>query len=192
MKITWVKGSPRSNGNSAQMAAAFFDEVKKAGDVQVKTFELNRMNYKGCQECLKCNTDIEKCAINDDLAEVLDEIQTSDVLVLSSSVFYGEVTSQAKGLIDRMYSFAKYDFDTMEFTLRLERGKRLVMVLSQGNPDEKMFADIFPRYNYFFTEFLGFSDNRLIRACGLLPFGEPGEDILEQARETARSIMATN
>ena len=126
MRITWVKGSPRSNGNSALMAAAFLDEVKKAGDVEIKTYELNRMSYKGCQECLKCNTDIDKCVIKDDLSEVLDEIRASDVLVLSSSVFYGEVTSQAKGLIDRMYSFAKYDYHTREFTRRLEGSKRFV------------------------------------------------------------------
>jgi multimeric flavodoxin WrbA len=187
MKITCIKGSPRSNGNSATIAAAFLKEAHEVGAAQITTFELNRLRYRGCQACLKCNTELDRCACQDDLSEVLDHIRHTDVLVLASSVFYGELTAQLKGLIDRMYSFAKYDYATKTFQPRLS-GKQMVMVLSQGHEDENMFADIFPRYNRFF-EFLGFCDNRLIRGCGLTPYDAPGLDVLEQARQTARQIV---
>jgi multimeric flavodoxin WrbA len=187
MKVTCVKGSPRTNGNSSTITQAFLNELNRSGVAEITTFELNKLNYKGCQECLQCNTKLDKCAINDDLTDVLESVGKSDVLVISSSVFYGDVTSQTKGFIDRMYSFRKYDYENLIFTSRL-KGKRLVMILAQAHPDENMFADIFPRYDYFFND-LGFTNNLLIRACGLFPTLKPTNENLEQARNAAQQII---
>jgi hypothetical protein len=40
--------------------------------------------------------------------------------------------------------------------------------LTQGHPDQALFADIFPRYETFLN-WTGFADIRLIRACGIGP-----------------------
>jgi hypothetical protein len=42
------------------------------------------------------------------------------------------------------------------------------MIITQGNPEETNFADIFPRYEAFINWY-GFSECQLIRACGLSP-----------------------
>ena len=188
MKITCVKGSPRINGNSSSLADYF---LKNFGpEDEIKTFNLNQLNYMGCQGCRKCLTDAEKCIINDDLQEVLEAVRESDVLVLASSVYYGELTSQTKGFIDRTYSFNVPDFMTNPNPSRLETGKCLVMVLAQGHPDENMFGDIFTRYNYFFEK-KGFNENHLIRACGVLNNGDihRKKDILKQADDIAKDIL---
>jgi len=189
MKITCVKGSPRVNGNSSRLADYFlknFDDPEN----EIKIFNLNQLNYMGCQGCRKCLTDAEKCVINDDLQEVLEAVMESDILVLASGVYYGELTSQAKGFIDRTYSFNVPDFMTNPNPSRLESGKCLVMVLAQGHPDENMFSDIFTRYKYFF-ERKGFSKNYLIRACGVLNKGDIGsrKDVLKQADDIAEDML---
>ncbi|HEX3012645.1 MAG TPA: NAD(P)H-dependent oxidoreductase, partial [Methanobacterium sp.] len=140
--------------------------------------------------CRKCLTDAEKCIINDDLQEVLEAVRESDVLVLASGVYYGELTSQAKGFIDRTYSFNVPDFITNPNSSRLEPGKCLVMVLAQGHPDENMFKDIFIRYEYFFKK-KGFSKNYLIRACGVLNEEDINnkKDVLKQADDIAEEIL---
>ncbi|HCE44220.1 MAG TPA: hypothetical protein DET40_11790 [Lentisphaeria bacterium] len=46
---------------------------------------------------------------------------------------------------------------------RLLPGKTLVMILAQGDPDKKRFADVFPRYNEFF-KWHGINEGHLIRA----------------------------
>lgn len=189
MKIVCVKGSPRVDGNSSRLADYFiknFDDPEN----EIKTFNLNQLNYMGCQGCRKCLTDAEKCVINDDLQEVLESVRESDVLVLASGVYYGELTSQTKGFIDRTYSFNAPDFTTNPNSSRLESGKCMVMILAQGHPDENMFSDIFIRYNYFFEK-KGFNENYLIRACGVLNNGDidSRKDILKQADDTAKDIL---
>lgn len=55
----------------------------------------------------------------------------------------------------------------------------------------KMFNDIYPKYELFF-QFLGFQNNRLIRACGVndAKDHEKRQDIMQLAEETAQQIMA--
>ena len=188
MKIVCVKGSPRIKGNSSLLADYFLKNFSP--EDEIKTFNLNQLNYRGCQGCRKCLTDAEKCIINDDLQEVLEAVREADILVLASSVYYGELTSQTKGFIDRTYSFNVPDFVNNPNPSRLEFGKCLVMILAQGHPDENMFNDIFTRYEYFF-ERKGFSENYLIRACGVLNEGDINgrKDILKQAEDIAEKIL---
>ena len=189
MNIACIKGSPRVNGNSSRLADYFLKNFD-GPENEIKTFNLNQLNYMGCQGCRKCLTDAEKCIINDDLQEVLEAVRESDILVLASGVYYGELTSQAKGFIDRTYSFNAPDFITNPNSSRLESGKCLVMILAQGHPDEDMFNDIFTRYNYFFEK-KGFHENHLIRSCGVLTEGDISskKDVLEQADKVAEDIL---
>jgi hypothetical protein len=65
----------------------------------------------------------------------------------------------------------------------------LVFILAQGNPDETLFMDIFPKFDYFFQMF-GFSERHLIRACGVR---EPREvkdhqNVMMLAEKTAEKM----
>jgi multimeric flavodoxin WrbA len=46
--ITCILGSPRKNSNSAKIAELFCNKAKKLG-AEVKIYNLNKLNYKGCQ-----------------------------------------------------------------------------------------------------------------------------------------------
>jgi hypothetical protein len=65
--------------------------------------------------------------------------------------------------------------------------------MSQGNPDEQLFADVYPRYAKFFT-WLGFTESRLVRACGFGPATNDAapEAVLLKAEETSRELWAEN
>ena len=129
MKITTVIGSPRPKGNSATIARTLIDTLSKGG-AKNKTFELNSLSYRGCQGCMACKTTSEKCVVKDDLEAVLEDIRTSDVTILASPVYVGDVTAQTKGLIDRFYSFYKNDFRTNPKPSRLPEGRKLVLMPS--------------------------------------------------------------
>ncbi len=158
MKITCVLGSPRQNGNSAKIAESFCKTaaLKKA---EVRSYALNKLTFRGCQACMACKGKSEFCVIRDAAFEILDEVKRSDVVVLASPVYYGDVTSQLKAFIDRTFCYLTPDYKS-----RLTPGKTAVMILPQGDPDEKNFADVFPRYKQFFNWF-GFKECHLIRAC---------------------------
>jgi multimeric flavodoxin WrbA len=191
MKIVCLLGSPRVKGNSATVARHFCKELEEKG-AQVQSFELNKLSYRGCQACMSCKTKLDHCVLKDDLAEVLDAVRGADILVMASPVYYGEVSSQLKGFIDRTFSYLKPDYVTNPSPSRLSPGKKLVFILTQGQPDESLYADIFPRYSTFFRWY-GINESHLIRACGVFEKGavESRPDILNLAGETAGKLFSS-
>lgn len=189
MKIVCLLGSPREKGNSATIAKHFCAAAERLG-ARVRTFALNELEYRGCQGCMACKTKLDNCALEDDLSEVLEAVGETDVLVLASPVYYGDLSSQLKGFIDRSYSYLRPDYLTNPKPSRLAPGKKLVFILTQGNPDPKMFADIFERYNYFF-KWCGFAESHLIRACGVREAGEAAanQEVMRLAATTAEKAL---
>lgn len=188
MKIVCLLGSPRSKGNSTALAKRFCDAAKMLG-AKIQTFSLNKLSYRGCQACMACKTKLEKCILEDDMEKILEAIHHCDVLVLASPVYYGDVSAQTKAFIDRTFSFLKPDYTSNPHPSRLSQGKKMVFILTQGQPDETQFEDIFPRYNVF-MQWYGF-ETCLIRACGVMGAGdvEAHHGALALAEETARKIL---
>ncbi len=190
MKIVCVLGSPTTKGNSTAIARRF---LETAGELEadIQSFTLNKLKYRGCQACMTCKTKLDKCVLKDDLSEVLDAVREADILLMASPVYYGDVTSQMKGFIDRTFSFLGPDFHTNPNSSRLSPGKKLVFILAQQQPDEKTFSDIYPKYESFF-KWYNYTDNHLIRACGVAGPGEAEKktDIMQLAEETARKVMS--
>jgi multimeric flavodoxin WrbA len=189
MNIVTLLGSPRPGKTSATIAGRFTATAARLG-AQTCTFELNRLVYRGCQGCYACKTTLEQCVLDDDLTAVLDAVRQADVTVLASPVYFGEVTAQLKGFIDRTFSYLKPDYATSPQPSRLSGQKAVVFVLTQGYPKEEVFADIFPRYE-FFMKWMGFTDTRLLRTCGVGPAtGDVvPETVLQQADDLARMIV---
>ncbi|HOV84779.1 MAG TPA: flavodoxin family protein [Syntrophobacteraceae bacterium] len=188
MKIVCLLGSPRRKGNSSMIAERFCSTAQGLG-AEVRTFALNDLSFRGCQGCMTCKTRLDRCALEDDLTEVLDAVRATDLLVLASPVYYWDVSSQMKAFLDRTYSFLVPDFIVNPRKSRLEPGKKLVFILAQNNPDRNSFTDIFKKFDYFFRAY-GFSDTRLIRAFGVAAPGEVErcEEVMELAETTAREL----
>lgn len=190
MKIVCLLGSPREKGNSATIANHLCAGAEKLGG-EVRTFSLNKMNYKGCQGCMSCKTRLDRCAVQDDLTAVLDAVRESDALVLASPVYFWDVSSQVKAFLDRTFSFLVPDFATNPVKSRLAPGKKFVLILTQNNPDPKSFGDIFPTYEHFFKAY-GFDETHLIRAFGVAKPGEVAsrEKVMRLAESTAEKICS--
>ncbi|MBW2144436.1 MAG: flavodoxin family protein [Deltaproteobacteria bacterium] len=190
MKTICLLGSPRPKGNSATIAKHFCDTAEKLGS-QVQTFALNKLNFRGCQGCMTCKTKLDKCVLEDDLTQVLDAIHEADVLVLATPTYFAEVSSQLKTFMDRTFSYLASDYLTSPNPSRLPPGKKLVFIQTQGQPEESIFADIFPRYEGFFKWF-GFGDTHLIRACGI---GQDDDldsqgEVIKLAEKTAEKLVS--
>jgi len=188
MKIVCLLGSPREKGNSVTIANRFCDTAERLG-AKVQTFALNKLEYQGCQACMACKTKLDRCVLEDGLTEVLEAVGETDILVLASPTYFGDLSSQLKGFIDRSYSYLPPDYITNPGPSRLSPGKKLVFILTQGNPDQERFADIFERYDYFF-KWYGFAESHLIRACGVREAGavEAREDVMKLAETTAEKL----
>jgi multimeric flavodoxin WrbA len=187
-KVLCILGSPRKNGNSAAIAGKFVTTAQEMG-AEVTTFVLNDMVYKGCQGCMACKTVSETCVVQDDLTQVLTALADADVIVMTSPIYFGEVTGQLKCFFDRLYSLLKPDFYTNPNALRLAPGKKAVLIMTQGDPDESHF-DVAPHYTAFFNRY-GI-ETRIIRGIGMndpnAAAGNPA--IMKQAEDAARAFLA--
>lgn len=103
-KIVAINGSPRSNGNTAQLIkeAALGAKIENA---QVKIIDLYKLEkYTGCVSCFGCMLPPNqgKCICKDGLSEVLEEIRTADGLILGTPNYLGEVTAGFRALFERL------------------------------------------------------------------------------------------
>ncbi len=188
MKIVNIIGSPRSKGNSAAIAALLVENIAGKG-AQVKTYELNKIFFRGCQGCMKCKNEADKCTVEDGLTDVLEDVRMSDIVILSSPVYFQEITGQAKSFTDRCYSFLTKDYRTNPKPGRLTPGKKLVFIITQGNPDESTFAALPQKYDRMFKRF-GFDEVYPIVSAGLPPDGTAADrpDIIEKVKSMAAKI----
>ncbi|MFH1114027.1 MAG: flavodoxin family protein, partial [Pseudomonadota bacterium] len=156
MKIVAVLGSPRPKGNSTALTRKI---LSKAGELGAETqeFVLNKMAFKGCQGCETCKTKLDRCVLKDDLTEVLDAVKGADAVVLSSPIYFGEISGQLKSFFDRTYSYVNPDFSS-----RVQPGKSAVCVFAQAQADLNQYTDVFPRYERWLKHY-GFTDTHQLR-----------------------------
>lgn len=188
MKIVCLLGSPRNNGNSIAIAKHFCTIAESHG-AHIQTFALNELQYRGCQGCLRCKGQLDRCWLEDGLTPALDAVREADVLLMASPIYYGDVTSQLKAFIDRTYSYLVPDYTTNPIPCRLTPGKKLVFILVQGDVKEKPYDGVFPKYEFFF-QWYGFQESHLIRACGVHERGdvENRKDVMQLAQEIAEKV----
>ncbi len=184
MKVMAILGSPRSKSNSSALAYKILDKAKELG-AETEAFVLAKLQYKGCKACETCKTKLDHCVIKDDLTEVLDKIRRSDIVIMATPVYFGEVSGQFKSFFDRTYSFLNPDF-----TSRLESGKRSVFIMAQGHPDLNVYTDVHPRYEGWLKNF-GFTYNYLIRMNGPRPPDSLSQrpDLIAEAENLAIKLI---
>lgn len=103
MKVIAFLGSPRKDGNTELLLREAIRGIESSGP-EVKTFRLNLMNIKPCQNCGGCE-ETGLCVLEDDMAMLYPEIRTADRIILASPIFFFTVSAQTKALIDRCQSF---------------------------------------------------------------------------------------
>ncbi len=138
MKILALEGSPRWKANSSIMLDHFIDGVKSAG-TEVKRVKVNEINIQPCSGCLRCNL-IKRCSQRgDDWEELSRMIHDSDVLVISSPVYFFHFPSDLKKVLDRFRSFINVQIteNGLIHTPWIEWKKKFVLLLSMGSPDER-------------------------------------------------------
>ena len=98
-KILIISSSPRKNGNSETLCDEFAKGAAEAGN-EVEKIRLSDKKINYCLGCGVCNA-TGKCVQKDDMAEILQKIIDSDVIVLASPVYFYAMNGQMKTFIDR-------------------------------------------------------------------------------------------
>lgn len=105
MKMIAVNGSPRKNGNTAILLNKVLEGAALQG-AETETIHLYDLNYKGCLSCFSCRLKngpgYGKCAVNDDLTKVFNEIEETDSIILGSPIYMGSLTGEMRSFLERL------------------------------------------------------------------------------------------
>ena len=105
MKLIAICGSARKQGNTTKMLQQVI-EGAKSEDAETEFINLFDLNYKDCISCYACklrdNKSFGHCILNDDLKPLLERIERSDVIVLGSPIYYGNLSGQMRSFTDRL------------------------------------------------------------------------------------------
>lgn len=99
-KILVLSASPRKGGNSEILCDEFIRGAKESGNYGEKIF-LREKKIGYCIACDYCKQNNGECSQADDMADILEKMIESDVIVLATPVYFYTMDAQLKTLIDR-------------------------------------------------------------------------------------------
>ena len=106
VKALFINGSPRKNGNTAQLLKRAMDGAREAGaEVELVNLYDRNLNYKGCMSCFACKLKGGKkgvCSFKDDLQPILQKAVEADVLVCGSPNYCGYPSAALRAFMERM------------------------------------------------------------------------------------------
>ncbi|HYA88358.1 MAG TPA: flavodoxin family protein [Nitrospirota bacterium] len=103
MKVIAFNGSPRREGNTEILLSEAVRGVKDHGG-NVIVYNLDSLSLRACLNCGKCD-DEGLCVVQDDMQIIHQEIRRADRIIVSSPIFFFNVSAQTKIMIDRCQAF---------------------------------------------------------------------------------------
>lgn len=152
MKIIAVNGSPRKNGNTETVLAAFLAGAAEAG-AETKSVRLSDLTFRNCKGCNACHKK-GICVIADSLTPVFEELMQADMLVLASPIYSMTVTAEMKAFIDRgQFLWAqKFKTQTLVFSEEHLQTHTGVFLATSGQNVDGIFNAAFPVVKAFFND----------------------------------------
>jgi len=148
MKITAFNGSPRGrSSNTGIMVSKFLQGAENAGAETEQIF-LSEKKIGNCMGCFKCWISTPgKCVIRDDIADLLEKVMTSDVIVMATPLYVDGVTGILKNFMDRMLPLMDPHFEKDEngecrHVKRYEKYPKVMVVSNCGMPGQEHFQTL--------------------------------------------------
>ena len=172
MNILVLNGSPRPDGNTAAMVAAFVEGAHENGH-NITVVPVCQKKIAGCLACEYCHTKGEgKCIQQDDMQEIYPVLAEAEMIVLASPIYYHSLTGQLQCAINRIYALDKP-----------KKLKKAALILSSG--DEKVYDGAIFEYQNSFLNYLKLENMGIFTAFDKQ---NKSEEKLNELREFGRSL----
>lgn len=103
MKVLVITGSPHKDGTTAALADQFIAGVEETGN-QIVRFDAAFEKVRSCLACEKCHNGSNKCVFRDGMDKLNPTILSADVIAFVSPIYYYNMSSQIRAVIDRFYA----------------------------------------------------------------------------------------
>jgi len=139
MKIIGINGSPRKKNNSCTLLENALKGANR-NKAETEIIHLYDLNYRGCYGCFQCKLknghSYGKCAIKDDLKEVLIKIEDCDGFILASPIYFRSVTGETSSFLERLL-FQYVAYTNPPLTL-FKRSIRTAFIYTMNNSEQEM------------------------------------------------------
>jgi multimeric flavodoxin WrbA len=187
MKVTTLLGSAKKKGNTATVLGWIEEELETMGHT-VNRIYLSNKSINGCLGCAKCREHPEEiaCVQNDDAIVVMEQMISSDAVLIASPIYFWGFSAQLKALIDRSYSLVT-NYHRPGHTSLME-GKRIGLLVTGADAYENNAEGMFTAFDRFVDFLLADKTGELyVGGCGV-PADIP-EEFRNQASNLARSLV---
>jgi multimeric flavodoxin WrbA len=101
-RLLALYGSPRDNGFSSYIHNVFSGEMERLG-MEVRSYNISSLDIHHCTACGYCRREENDspCIFHDDMTPLYDDLFQSDIISLSSPVFFSSLPGPVKLLVDR-------------------------------------------------------------------------------------------
>ena len=156
MKIVVLAGSPHKKGTSNTLVEEFKRGAEEVGK-QVEIIDLAHMDIHPCMGCDACGMNGD-CIQKDKGNEILNKIIESDAIIIASPVYYYNISSQLKMMIDRFYA------KTTKIT---NRNLKAGVIMTAWNNDDWTY-DAIDKYFDILFDYMHYKDSGRIygKGCG--------------------------
>jgi multimeric flavodoxin WrbA len=115
MKVVAFNGSPRVGGNTEQAIKLVLDELQQRG-IETELVQLGGRKVFGCLDCRKCWENKDKRCVrkDDEMNTYIQKILEADGIILGSPVYFSNVSTEIKALIDRCGFVTKANGDLLK------------------------------------------------------------------------------
>ncbi len=160
MKVLAINGSPRKTWNTATLLRNTLDGAGSQG-AETELVHLYDLDYTGCTSCFACKLkggkSYGKCAVQDGLTPVLEEIPDVDALILGSPIYFGTVTGMMRCFMERLlFPYLAYTSPPSS----LFKEKIRTAFIYTMNVSEQLMKE------YHYTVHTGLNENVLNRTFG--------------------------
>jgi len=140
-------GSPRKKGNTSFLSQKFRDYLSE--ELQSEISFLYDLNILPCTDCRNCKKGNLVCTVKDDMENIYEKIDQSDVLIFATPIYWFGPSAQMKLLIDRLRPY---------YGNKRLKGKKAALILpaGTGETDCDLTIEMFKRsFDALDLEYLG-------------------------------------
>ena len=169
MKVIGLNGSPRKNWNSAQMLEHALKGAAAAG-AETELIHLIDLNASGCRSCFACKRiggkSFGRCAVRDDLTDILNRILEADAVIISAPVYFGDVPGMVRNLFERLwFPGLMYRRDG---ACAYDKKVKVGLIYTMNCPDEHFYDSLIAGHKGTFERFFG--ETKVVCATETLQF----------------------
>jgi len=186
MKVLSLFASPRPGGFSTLIHEILVERLEKAG-ASVTSLRVSDLAVSPCTACAYCRTH-ESCIIRDEMDRLYSLFRESDIISISSPIYFSSLPAGLKAIIERCQVF----WEERERGERSLRGMRGSLILTGGGDYQGMFTpSILTLRHLFNSTGVEYDESRYILLARTDTLSSLPEDMIVRAGKLAEYFVST-